>query len=56
MRNFKAKCIECLCCDSENLMCYPSDPDCHKEYKLDPEDLYTPKRCDFFKAKEKIAP
>ena len=48
----KAKCIECLCCDPEHLMCYPNDPDCHKEYKLDPEDLYTPEHCDFFIAKE----
>ena len=53
MRNYHAKCKECACCDADNLMCYPNDPDCHKEYKLDPEDLYTEKRCDFFKAKEK---
>ena len=53
MRNSKAKCSECACCDSKKLLCHPNDNDCEEEYKLNQEDLYSPKRCDFFKGKEK---
>ena len=53
MRNLRAKCIECACCDPEKLLCHPNDIDCAPEYQLLPEDLTTPKRCDFFKNKEK---
>lgn len=47
------KCINCACCDIENLKCYPDDMDCNDVYDLSEEDLVTPKRCDFFKQKKK---
>lgn len=52
MNRFNAECNYCIHCDAEKLMCYPNDPDCHKEYELDWGDLYSPKRCDFFEEKE----
>ena len=45
---FKAKCIDCACCDVDKMKCYPNSVDCHSEYDLDADDLVTPKRCDFF--------
>lgn len=42
-------CIDCACCDKDNLKCYPNDPDCMSEYDLDENDLYTEKPCDLFK-------
>lgn len=48
----KHKCIDCIHCDAENLLCHPESKDCHEEYQLDETDLYTEARCDFFKRKE----
>ena len=45
-------CGDCACCNAEALLCHPNSPDCRAEYKLDPEDLTTPARCDFFKERE----
>lgn len=45
------KCIDCACCDIEQMKCFPKDIDCHEEYDLDEEDLVMPKRCDFFISK-----
>ena len=45
------KCIDCANCDAEKLLCHPESIDCHEEYKLDKEDLYTAAWCDFFKEK-----
>lgn len=41
------KCIECACCNKEEMKCYPKSTDCRKEYNLTEEDLYTEQRCDF---------
>ena len=49
----RGKCIDCACCDVENLKCYPNDRDCMPEYDLNEEDLTSVARCDFFKPKEK---
>lgn len=41
------KCIECACCNKEEMKCYPKSQDCEKEYDLTEEDLYTDAKCDF---------
>lgn len=46
-----SKCIDCIHCDIENLLCHPESKDCMPEYELKPIDLYTNDRCDFFKRK-----
>lgn len=51
----KHKCIDCAHCNANELLCHPESKDCKAEYKLDPEDLTTPQRCDFFKRKENNA-
>lgn len=51
MRRY-GKCIDCACCDVENLKCYPKDRDCMPEYDLEEDDLTHVARCDFFKPKE----
>ena len=45
------KCIDCDCCNMEEMRCYPRDPDCEEVYDLTEEDLNTPARCDFFISK-----
>ena len=45
-------CKDCIHCNSESLICRPESKDAEEEYALDPEDLYTPGHCDFFKKKE----
>ena len=55
MANFsfrEHRCIDCKCCDPDRFLCHPEDPDCEEEYELDMNDLYSIKRCDFFKRKE----
>lgn len=42
------RCIDCACCNVEEMKCYPNDEDCHKEYDLEVEDLVNPAICDFF--------
>ena len=42
------RCIDCACCNVEEMKCYPNDEDCHKEYNLEVEDLVNPAICDFF--------
>ena len=44
----KCRCIDCACCDAENMACYPNNRDCEAYYALDKEDLYTKQNCDFF--------
>ena len=51
----KHKCIDCVHCNPQELLCHPNSRDCKTEYKLDPQDLTTYARCDFFKAKQKGA-
>lgn len=50
-KNMHVKCIDCACCNVEEMKCYPNSEDCHKEYDLDESDLTTPAHCDFFKSK-----
>jgi len=45
------KCIECACCNKEEMKCRPKSQDCEKEYDLTEEDLYTEQRCDFARKK-----
>ena len=45
------RCIDCIYCDAEKMMCYPDTKDCHEEYELDDDDLHIPAHCDFFKEK-----
>lgn len=45
------KCIECACCNKEEMKCYPKSQDCGKEYDLTEEDLYTEQKCDFARKK-----
>ena len=47
------KCIDCICCNKEEMKCYPNSRDCEKKYELTEEDLYTEQKCDFAKRKEK---
>lgn len=47
-KNKNVKCIDCACCNVVEMKCYPNSEDCHKEYKLNKEDLITPAHCDFF--------
>lgn len=48
----KHKCIDCIFCDAEKMLCHPQSKDCKPEYKLSNIDLDTPEYCSFFKAKE----
>lgn len=53
MHHFKLeKCIDCACCNVEEMKCYPNDRDCLRVYDLEEEDLSTPAHCDFFISKE----
>lgn len=53
MHHFKPeRCIDCSCCDADQMECRPNDPDCHERYDLDEGDLVNPKRCDFFIPKQ----
>ena len=53
MHHYKPeKCIDCACCNVEEMKCYPNDRDCEGEYELTEKDLTTPARCDFFVPKE----
>lgn len=49
--NKQQRCIDCACCDAENMKCYPNDDDCESEYDLSEADLTTADYCDFFKQK-----
>ena len=42
------RCIDCACCNVEEMKCRPNDEDCLKEYNLELEDLVNPAICDFF--------
>lgn len=46
--NEAVMCIDCACCNIEEMKCYPNDEDCREEYNLEKEDLVNPAHCDFF--------
>lgn len=48
------KCIECACCNKEEMKCYPKSQDCKKEYDLTEKDLYAEQKCDFAKKKGEV--
>lgn len=48
LSKYWCKCIDCVHCDAENLLCHPSP---NEEYELKKEDLYEEVRCDDFKEK-----
>ena len=54
MEEMMAKCIDCVHCNKENLLCHPKSQDCRAEYKLDESDLRTDERCDFFYKRDEM--